>query len=122
MAAGEDARPGRGAGGGGGVEMVEPQSRGGGGVEVRCFEMGMAVVSDISPALIVRHHEDDVGTSRLRALAIVFPFARLDRPRRESGDERERKDEDIGKAGPHEKRANGRVRDPETIRKRKAFP
>jgi hypothetical protein len=69
--------------------MVEPQSRGGGGVEIRCFQMGMAVVTDISPALVIRHHEDNVGTARLFALALVFPFARFDRPRWESGDEQE---------------------------------
>jgi hypothetical protein len=71
--------------------MVESQSRGGGGVEVRRFQMWVAVVSDISPALVVRHHENDVGTTRLFALVLPLPlrFARLDRPRWESGDEQE---------------------------------
>jgi hypothetical protein len=65
--------------------------------------MWVAVVSDISPALVVRHHENDVGTTRLFALVLPLPCARLDCPRRESGDEQEQNEEDSGGPGSHEK-------------------
>lgn len=47
----------------GGVEAVELDAIGGHSIEVRRFEIGVAIEADIAPALIIAHDHDDVGGS-----------------------------------------------------------
>ena len=42
------------------VEAVESQSVGGHGVEVGGLQQRVVVVTGLAPALVIRHHEDDV--------------------------------------------------------------
>ena len=72
MAAREDASPGGGTHGAGGVETVETQSGAGHRVQIGRLDLLQAVIADVAPTLIVRHAQDDVGS--------VSCFPRFHRP------------------------------------------
>ena len=63
-ASGQHRCAGRGADRAAGVEAVESQAVGCHRIEVRCFERRMVLVASLAPALIVRHHKDDVWLGR----------------------------------------------------------
>src|SRR4030042_760404 len=55
------AAPRRRADRGGGVEAVEPQGLRRELVEIRCLQDAVAVVGHVTPALVVRHAQYDIG-------------------------------------------------------------
>jgi hypothetical protein len=61
MTAGEETRPRRRTTRMGRVKPIEPQSRRCHLVEDRGFDVGMSVVAGLLPAMVVAHHEDEVG-------------------------------------------------------------
>ena len=62
--AGENGGASRGTVGGAGVKEIEAQAVGRHSVQIRSFEVGMILVAGLSPALIIRHNENDMRTFR----------------------------------------------------------
>ncbi len=60
MPAGQNACPRWGADGGGRVESVEPQRGLGHGVKIGGFDVRMAIIAHIAPALVIGHAKNDI--------------------------------------------------------------